>query len=103
MVFGHFYIYFQRKSYYAQSLEERDLWIAAIQRAANVYNVEDFYSIGPELGQSVRVFEKHFDFQNSTGQGRFSSVRLGTHKITGRKYAIKVIDKSDMDQKEREV
>ncbi len=75
----------QRKTLFAKSAEERDAWMAAIGRAANIYNIDDFYEIGTKLGT-----------------GRFSTVHLGTHRITGKKYAIKIIDKTEMDHKERE-
>jgi hypothetical protein len=75
----------QHKVLFARTLEEREQWMAALLRSTNVHNIDEFYEIGKELGT-----------------GRFSSVRLGTHLITGKKYAIKIIDKSGMEQKERE-
>jgi serine/threonine protein kinase len=70
---------------FASTPDERDQWVAAVTKSAHVYNIDDFYQIGAKLGA-----------------GKFSTVHLGTHKITGKKYAIKVIDKTEMDQKERE-
>ena len=71
----------QHRVLYAKSSEERDQWATALRKATNVHNIHDFYEIGQELGT-----------------GRFSSVRLGTHKVTGKQYAIKIIDKEHMDQ-----
>jgi hypothetical protein len=71
----------QHRVLYAKSSEERDQWATALRKATNVHNIHDFYEIGPELGT-----------------GRFSSVRVGTHKVTGKQYAIKIIDKEHMDQ-----
>jgi len=60
-------------------------WVTALRRGAKALNIKDVYTIGKEIGR-----------------GRFSTVHIGTHKRTGKKYAIKVIDKShilnDADQ-----
>jgi serine/threonine protein kinase len=70
---------------YADSAETRAEWLMAFKEHANVHNVEEYYTLGKELGM-----------------GRFSSVREATCKHTGLKYAIKVIDKSELDEQEME-
>ena len=74
-----------KKVLYTKTKDDCEMWVNAIKAASNVHNIEDFYDIGSEIGT-----------------GRFSSVRMGTHKATGKKYAIKILDKTDMDAKEKE-
>lgn len=71
--------------YYAESAEERNAWITFLQEHANVHNVDDYYTVGRELGF-----------------GKFSVVREAISKSTGEAFAIKVIDKALLDEKERE-
>ena len=70
---------------YAHSSHERQQWMEAIRYHSNVHNIGDYYDIREELGV-----------------GRFSSVRMGVSKQSGKQYAIKIIDKSDIDEKEKE-
>lgn len=70
---------------YADTLMERNSWMTAIQAHANIHNIEDYYTLGKELGV-----------------GAFSSVREADSKATGQKYAAKIIEKQDLDMKERE-
>jgi hypothetical protein len=70
---------------YASSLESRQQWLDAIRVHANVHDIEEYYSLGPELGV-----------------GRFSSVREGVSKSSGRRVAVKIIDKSGLSEPERE-
>ena len=70
---------------YAASSSQRQQWMEAIRYHANVHSIEDYYDIREELGV-----------------GRFSSVRIGVSKQSGKQYAIKIIDKSDIDERERE-
>ena len=70
---------------YASSSAQRQQWMDAIRYHANVHSVEDYYDIREELGV-----------------GRFSSVRMGVSKQSGKQYAIKIIDKANIDEKERE-
>ena len=70
---------------YAHSSHERQQWMEAIRYHSNVHNIADYYDIREELGV-----------------GRFSSVRMGVSKQSGKQYAIKIIDKSDIDEKEKE-
>ena len=70
---------------YASSSQQRQQWMEAIRYHANVHSVEDYYDIKEELGV-----------------GRFSSVCMAVSKQSGKQYAIKIIDKGDIDEKERE-
>lgn len=70
---------------YAKTAEERANWIRVLQLHANVHNIEDYYTIGRELGV-----------------GRFSHVYAAVSKATGKTYAVKVIEKAQLDAKERE-
>ncbi len=70
---------------YASSAESRAQWIDSIRTHANVHPIEDFYTLGAELGV-----------------GRFSSVREAVSKSSGRRYACKCIDKSEVSESERE-
>lgn len=70
---------------YAETADDRTLWVAALKQHANVHNIEDFYHIGDELGV-----------------GAFSSVRVARSKVTGEKYAAKMIDKTELKEEEKE-
>ena len=69
----------QSRVLYAKTLQERDQWISVLRAAANMHDVEEYYSIGKELGL-----------------GKFGSVKLATRKSTNKRYAIKVIDKDKL-------
>jgi hypothetical protein len=73
------------RNLYAKSEKDRDDWVAALRAAAQVYNFLDFYDIGKELGT-----------------GKFSAVHECRHKLTGKRYAVKVITKQDLTDKDRE-
>ena len=70
---------------YAHSSESRAQWINSIRMHANVHSIEEYYRLGPELGV-----------------GRFSSVREGVSLRSGKRYAVKVIEKSAVREAERE-
>ena len=74
------------RSYYLRTEAERDMWAAAIKKAIGYSNVEDFYEI-----------------QHDLGKGKFGVVKLGIHKKTGAKVAIKCIKKKAMKLKELEL
>jgi len=44
----------------------------------------------------ARGIKKIYDFKETLGSGTFATVKLGVHKKTGEKFAIKVIDKSNI-------
>ena len=62
----------------APSREQKQAAAAAAQGFREI-NADDIEQAGFALGKKL-------------GEGRFSEVVLGTHRASGRKYAIKVID-----------
>ena len=74
-----------KRVFYAPSQDSQSRWLAAIRKGARQFALEDYYTIGKELGI-----------------GKFSSVCACTHKATGKQYAVKIIDKSGVDDEERE-
>jgi SNF-related kinase len=50
----------------------------------------------------VHQISKYYDLEETIGQGHFAVVKLGKHIYTGEKVAIKVIDKTKLDQISRE-
>eukprot|EP00475_Leptophrys_vorax_P033277 TRINITY_DN5207_c0_g1_i1.p1 TRINITY_DN5207_c0_g1~~TRINITY_DN5207_c0_g1_i1.p1 ORF type:complete len:470 (+),score=133.24 TRINITY_DN5207_c0_g1_i1:1404-2813(+) len=73
------------KSFFAETAAERDVWLAKLKHSAQVYEFLDYYEMGPEVGT-----------------GKFSSVHECTHRATQKKYAVKVIDKSQLSDKDKE-
>jgi len=62
--------------------EQQEEWHEALKKASGYSNLFDFYNI-----------EKGID------EGQFGDVKLGNHKKTGEKVAIKVIKKASMTQR----
>ena len=83
-----FSIIFSNKTrcYYSLDKKTRDAWITALKE-----------SIG------YQTFSDSYDFQKDLGEGKFGLVKLGVHKKTGEKVAIKIIKKDSMDQKDLEL
>lgn len=67
--------------YYAQSKDERNDWINKIKKKINYANIMDFYEFGDIIGK-----------------GRLSTVKIGIHKKTGKKVAIKIMNKIEMSK-----
>ncbi len=65
--------------YYAENKTDYDGWISAIKRATGYSNLTDEYEVKQKLGN-----------------GKFGLVKLGIHKKSGRKVAIKIINKNNM-------
>jgi len=72
--------------YFIDNEEEFKKWMSAIQKAINYSNLNDIYEVKEKLGN-----------------GKFGLVRLGIHKETGRKVAVKIMSKKDMDQTDLEL
>jgi len=83
-----FSIIFQNKTrnYYCQNKETAKLWIDKIKEAIGYQNFFDEYDIVSDIGQ-----------------GKFGTVKLGIHKKTREKVAIKIISKSKMENKDKEL
>lgn len=65
--------------YYCEKKDEYVGWIASIKKAIGYSNLTDEYEIKQKLGN-----------------GKFGLVKLGVHKTSGKKVAIKIINKSNM-------
>lgn len=82
---GHDYFTFaivypkKTRVYYVEDKENYDSWIDSIKRAIGYSNLTDNYEVKQKLGN-----------------GKFGLVKLGIHKKTGRKVAIKIINKTNM-------
>ena len=74
-----------RRVFYCKSESERDAWLKEMQLAAHVVPVESDYVIGKVLGH-----------------GRFSTVCECVHISTSVHYAVKIIEKSKLEQEEKE-
>jgi serine/threonine protein kinase len=89
---GHSYYCFsvvypkKTRYYYVDSLEEYQNWVSVIKRATGYADLNDIFEVREKLGN-----------------GNFGLVRLGIHKHTGRKVAIKIMTKKDMDNKDLEL
>lgn len=70
---------------YCDASPARAQWMAALQNAANVHEISAYYDIGEDLGV-----------------GKFSRVKLGVNKNNKKTYAIKILEKNLLDEKERE-
>ncbi len=81
----------KERKYYVINEEEYKNWVKAIRKAVGYSNLNDIYEIKDVLGK-----------------GKFGLVRLGIHKESGRKVAIKIINKKlvsnlDLEQVKTEV
>jgi serine/threonine protein kinase len=74
------------RHYYVDNLHEYKGWVAAIVKATGYADLADIYEVKEKLGN-----------------GKFGLVRLGIHKQTGRKVAIKIMNKKDMSTQDLEL
>merc|ERR1719242_695393 len=72
------------KILYAKSDSERDEWVRCLQIAARTISIRRHYQIGKTLGK-----------------GHFSVVHLGTHRETKKQCAVKIVEKSRIDAREK--
>lgn len=72
--------------YYTDSETEHKNWMNAIKKVTGYANLTDIYDIKEKLGN-----------------GKFGLVRLGYHKQTNRKVAIKIMNKKDMTTQDLEL
>jgi len=75
------------RTYYCSAKEETLDWIASLKKAIGYSSLEDNY---------------HLE-QKTLGQGKFGLVKLGIHKKTSEKVAIKIIKKAEMTPKDQEL
>eukprot|EP01136_Pigoraptor_vietnamica_P021636 Opistho-1_new@71988 len=71
---------------YADNQADADLWYNSLKRAAKCRAIEDTYIL---TAQDI-------------GKGAFATVYEATHRVTNKRYAVKVIDKDDLVPAERE-
>lgn len=64
---------------YFQAQADRNRWLQRLVEATGQANIHEFYSI-----------------ERSIGKGQFGEVKLGKHKRTGNKVAIKIMAKANM-------
>ncbi len=72
--------------YYVDNEKEYIEWLSYIKRATGYENLTDKYEVKEKLGN-----------------GKFGLVRLGIHKITGRKVAVKIMSKKQMSNQDLEL
>jgi len=72
--------------YFVETEEEMKKWVNAIKKATGYSDLNDIYEVREKLGN-----------------GKFGLVRLGIHKETGRKVAIKIMNKKDMNNQDLEL
>jgi 5'-AMP-activated protein kinase catalytic alpha subunit len=72
--------------YLSDNEEEIKTWIFKIQKAIGYTDLTEIYEIKQKLGN-----------------GKFGIVKLGIHKETGQKVAIKIMAKKDMTDMDREL
>lgn len=65
--------------YYTDSKSDLDSWVSSLKKAIGWNSLTDQYEVLQKLGN-----------------GKFGLVKLGVHKKSGRKVAIKIINKKDM-------
>eukprot|EP00475_Leptophrys_vorax_P037543 TRINITY_DN6486_c0_g1_i7.p1 TRINITY_DN6486_c0_g1~~TRINITY_DN6486_c0_g1_i7.p1 ORF type:complete len:765 (+),score=168.23 TRINITY_DN6486_c0_g1_i7:343-2295(+) len=70
---------------YAQSVEDRQRWVADMRKSAKTVPITDIYDIGAQIGK-----------------GKFSLVHFAYEKSTGDKYAVKILDKKKIEESEKE-
>jgi serine/threonine protein kinase len=80
-VYFSFSIIYPKKTrvYYSDNEKEYGTWIVSVRRAIGYSNLSDLYEVKQKLGN-----------------GKFGLVKLGVHKESGRKVAIKIINKANM-------
>ena len=67
------------RNYYLKDKSEYNKWVKELKKAIDVTSLTEFY-----------------DVKGNLGKGKFGQVKLGIHKQTGRKVAIKIINKQNM-------
>jgi hypothetical protein len=83
-----FSVIYPKKSrfYYVDSEEDYQNWMKNMRKATGYANLTDIYDVKDKLGN-----------------GKFGLVRLGIHKTTGRKVAVKIMNKKDMTLQDLEL
>lgn len=69
----------KERTFYLLKSDEREKWVNEIKKAIGYSSLTDYY-----------------DVKDAIGKGKFGTVKLGIHKKTGKKVAIKVMKKKQM-------
>jgi hypothetical protein len=69
----------KERTFYLLSEEDREIWISKIKKAIGYANLYDYY-----------------DVKEAVGKGKFGTIKLGIHKKTGKKVAVKIMKKKHM-------
>lgn len=75
-----------RKTFYTQRREERNEWVKHLKEAIGYSSLCDYYEL-----------------KDTLGKGKFGLVRLGVHKKTLKKVAIKIMKKTEMTSQDVEL
>jgi len=83
-----FSVIFSNKTrrYFTKNKDEMQLWMSSVKQAIGYQSFFDFY-----------------DVQTDLGEGKFGMVKLGIHKNSGEKVAIKIIKKDSMTVSDMEL
>lgn len=77
---------FKPMSFWMNLRKERDNWVVKLQVAAKARRLEDFYEL-----------------QERIGSGKFSDVYLAKERLTDFKWAVKIVDKTRLNDAEKEL
>eukprot|EP00826_Nyctotherus_ovalis_P038489 TRINITY_DN3608_c0_g1_i13.p1 TRINITY_DN3608_c0_g1~~TRINITY_DN3608_c0_g1_i13.p1 ORF type:complete len:478 (+),score=112.60 TRINITY_DN3608_c0_g1_i13:1167-2600(+) len=75
----------KKRQFYAETVETRERWLKAIRKAIGYSSFFNFY-----------------DVKGLIGKGSFAEVRAAEHKLAKRKFAVKILKKSQMAEKQLE-
>jgi serine/threonine protein kinase len=76
----------KERTFYLLSEDDRAAWVEVIKKAIGYANLFDYYEMKEKLGN-----------------GKFGTVKLGVHKKTGKKVAIKIMKKKSMTTQDLEL
>ncbi len=76
----------QTRNYYSEDKNEIDNWLKHLKKAIDITPINE-----------------NFDLKENLGRGQFGLVKIGIHKLTGRKVAIKIMNKKEMTNKQLEL
>jgi serine/threonine protein kinase len=74
------------RKFYLLTEDEKNQWIKHIKKVIGYASIQDFY-----------------DFGDVIGRGKFGAVKTAVHKKTGKKVAIKILKKKEMNIREIEM
>lgn len=78
----------KKRTYFTESLSQSEEWRSILKQAIGYQSFDEKYEI---------------DYEKTLGEGKFGLVKLGIHKKTKEKVAIKIIKKKSMNQRDKEL